>query len=176
MGDYDSAGTYGRGNVHACELLYKRHYPAVVRYAAGRVDPMIAEDIAQEAFMHYASAATTTSVAMPEAYLWRIVVNLCINWGTRKRLALLPLEEQYTTESRDDPEQRYLNSESQDELLGCLDRLGERQRAALVMWGVEKRSYKDIGTTMGVSDRAAEGLVARARERFRQTSIPREGR
>jgi RNA polymerase sigma factor (sigma-70 family) len=157
---------YRGGDAHAIEVFYRREWLRTVRAAARRVSEEGAEDIAQEAFIRFLRVVAIKEIDNPTGYLRRIVGNLCNDRLRMKSLALIPLEGT-TAALCEDPETVLTAQALRGEVKATLDQLKPKPRAALVLWGAEKRSYAQIGAMLGISDRAAEGVVARARRSFR---------
>jgi RNA polymerase sigma-70 factor (ECF subfamily) len=63
----------------------------------------------------------------------------------------------------DDPHARLARREQLKVLVGGLQGLPERQRAALVMHELEGRSHEEMAAGLGVSVGASKALVSRAR-------------
>jgi len=158
---------YRSGDAAAFEAVFRRHYQPVLRLATRRLNERTtAEEIAQESFIRLIAAATTRNISSPGAYVRQVAHNLCTDFLRSRRLALAPLNDVHP-----DPAPSPLDSQLTDQLREqvhmALERLKPKQRKALVLWGFEHRSYNEVGEALGVSQRAAEGLIARARQRFR---------
>jgi RNA polymerase sigma factor (sigma-70 family) len=99
-----------------------------------------------------------------EAYLRRTVVNLFTSQLRRRRLerAYLKREATRAAEVHDDPD-----VSSRDELWRALQRLPERQRAAVVLRYYEDRSEREVATTMRCSNAAAKSLIQRGTQALR---------
>jgi RNA polymerase sigma-70 factor, ECF subfamily len=149
------------------ETVFKRHYEDVRALAGRRIaDRATAEDIAQESFIRLLGAATNKRVTRPEAYVRQIAHHLCADYERSNGVALAPLTDVHL-DPAPTPLDAQLARELRGQVHGTLRRLRPKQQKALVLWGAERRSYQQVGTALGMSHRAAEGLIARARQRFR---------
>jgi RNA polymerase sigma-70 factor (ECF subfamily) len=162
-----SIATLQVADVAAFEATFQRHYEGVRDMASRRLaDRATAEDIAQESFIRLVGVAAGGKVTSPGAYVRQIARNLCSDHKRRKRLALRALQE-VDIDPAPNPLDAQLARELRRQVHSTLARLKPTQRKALLLWGVERRSYQEVGQALGLSQRGAEGMIARARRRFR---------
>jgi RNA polymerase sigma-70 factor, ECF subfamily len=131
-----------------------------------------ADDIAQETFLRVWSRAGQFDPAKGAVSTWvyRIVVNLCIDANRRHRLrrfigleaAADPLDPSPT------PETVIGARRELDRTTKALRGLPERQRRALMLRLVADQSTAEIAQTLSISSGAAEQLLVRARASLRQ--------
>lgn len=173
-----------RGDAHAFDEFFHEYYPKLYRFVRRRVpeDPSAAEDLAQGTLCR---ALESLRSYRGEAALFTWLCTLCRRemserWrGTQARAAAVPLAE-------DDPQIRAalesLLSGTADDPLASSDReqLREVVRAALdylpapygdiLEWKyLRDLSIAEIAVRLGRSPKAAESLLTRARESFRET-------
>lgn len=159
----------GEGGMHALGALVKRHQDLVrgVAYRfTGRWD--MADDIAQEAFLRvYRAAGSYKPTAAFSTFLYRIVVNLCLDYAKRPRLAAMPEEPAIAAEGVGGGE-----AMEQAERISAVRReiaaLPERQRMVLVMHRFERMNHAQIAESTGWSEGAVESLLVRAYAQLRQ--------
>jgi RNA polymerase sigma-70 factor (sigma-E family) len=146
--------------------LYARHAGAATGLAYLLTgDRFLAEDLAQEAFVRLAGRFRHLRDAGAfEAYLRRTVVNLFTSQLRRRRLerAFLKREAARVEPRHEDPD-----IASRDELWSAVQRLPERQRAAVVLRYYEDLSEREVALTMGCSGAAAKSLIARGMQALR---------
>jgi RNA polymerase sigma-70 factor (sigma-E family) len=146
--------------------LYARHAGAAMGLAYLLTgDRFLAEDLAQEAFVRLAGRFRHLRDAGAfEAYLRRTVVNLFTSQLRRRRLerAFLKREAARAVPRHEDPD-----IASRDELWSAVQRLPERQRAAVVLRYYEDLSEREVALTMGCSGAAAKSLIARGMQALR---------
>jgi RNA polymerase sigma-70 factor (ECF subfamily) len=159
----------GQGDQPAFQVLVQRHLQRSLdlarRITASASD---AEEIAQEAFLR---VWTTASRWRPEGaafrtWLYRIVVNLCLDRARRKPFA--PLED--AGDPRDpspDALARLEHAETQRRVGEAIALLPDRQRAALVLSYFDGLSNAEAATVLGVSVSGLEALLVRARRALR---------
>lgn len=172
--DADLLARSARGDRRAFDQIVTRYAPVALRIA-GRMaaDRQSAEDIAQEAMVRVWRRAGEFDArrARFSTWLYRIVVNLCIDSSRTPQPASLP-------EGLDpvDPAASAAEAMEVDQqraaLMRAIDELPSRQRAALVLVYDEGLSGAEAARVLGVSAKAVERLLARARARLRELLVP----
>lgn len=160
----------GQGDQPAFQLLVRRHLSRSIalarRMTASASD---AEEIAQEAFLRVWTSAPRwrPEGAAFRTWLYRIVVNLCLDRGRRKPFA--PLED---AGDPSDPAPDALALLEQQEtarrVAAAIEALPDRQRAALVLSYYEGLSNAEAAAVLGVSVSGLEALLVRARRGLRE--------
>lgn len=173
MTDYDSELMLraARGEMEPFQELFERHYARAVNIAYRSVgDRDMAEDLAMEAFARiYEARHTFRATAKFTTYLYRVVVNLCINAAKRSRLVRQDtLDDAAVSASPDsDPSTQLQRSELAHAVRLAVRALPENQRIALVLTRYEEMSYEEAAGAMGVSVGALESLLHRAKRSLR---------
>lgn len=169
----------------AFEELVRRYQGRLVRLFH-HIGPSaeVAEDLTQEVFLRiYRSRAKYEPGAKFATWIFTIAGNVARNaarsQGRRKEIA-----EADTRRSRDDSEgnlltkvaldasglmpARLVEGEERAELVRqAVDKLGERQRMALMLSRFENMSYVEIAEAMGLTSKAVKSLLSRARVNLR---------
>lgn len=135
-----------------------------------------AEDIAQEVFIkvwHHAKSFKGKSKF--STWLYRIVVNQCLNYRSKHKERLASLDE--IMEQGKTPESLKVEIEFERQrkskiMKRTIDDLSKRQRIALVLSKFEGKSYKEIAQIMGISLSAVESLIFRARGALKKKLLP----
>src|SRR5690348_2647892 len=145
--------------------MYRRHVPAVYRYALAVLGNQAdAEDATQQTFLS-AYRAWEQGERPRRAHNWLITIahNVCRERFRERsrRPAEVELEPEAVAASADE------RVETAD-LMAALGQLQFNQRAALVMRELEGRSYDEIASTLDVSHSAVETLLFRARRALRE--------
>jgi RNA polymerase sigma-70 factor (sigma-E family) len=141
------------------EEAYLRNAPGALRLAYFLTgDRELAEDLMQEAFVRVTGRMDHLRVPdRLDVYLRRTIVNLFTSQMRRRKLerAWLAREAaQPTTERGHDPALR-------DEMWRALQRLPDRQRAAIVLRFYEDLTERDAADLLGCSQSALNSLVVR---------------
>jgi RNA polymerase sigma-70 factor (ECF subfamily) len=166
-----------QGDENAFEQLVKKYEHAVFniiyRYT-GHYDDV--EDLAQEVFMKvWRHAKSFKGKSKFSTWLYRIVVNHCLNYKSKHRHTLVSLDEM--TEKEKIPESLVvevdLEQRQKAEIIRkAVEELPERQRIALLLSKLEDKSYKEIAAIMKISVSAVESLIFRAKEALKKKLIP----
>lgn len=168
-----------RGDHAAYRLLvdkYLRHAVTVAyRVLFNRGD---AEEVAQEAFLRvwqHAARWRADGGASFKTWLNRVVVNLCIDRKRRPTMAVLDDQPEPVDEDRATPYEARLASETSDRVALALQKLPERQRAAILLCFWEGESNIDAARALGVTVGALESLLIRAKRSLRDDLSPALG-
>jgi RNA polymerase sigma-70 factor, ECF subfamily len=157
------------GDTKAFDAIVERHGPFALRVARRLVaDRSLAEDVVQEAMIRAwtQSRQFNAGRARFTTWLYRIVMNLCIDHRRRKRPQ--PISEGFdpidpTAEVSDVIEA----DDMQITLARALDVLPGKQRAAMTLVYDEGLSGAEAARILGLSAKAVERLLARARALIR---------
>lgn len=158
------------GDRRAFDRIVVRYGPLALRLAA-RIAPdrESAEDIAQEAMVRIwrRAADFDASRARLTTWLYRIVVNLCID--LRRRPKPVPIPEGFDVA---DPTPGAAEAIEQGDrraaLARAMDELTVGQRAALTLVYDEGLTGAEAAAALGVTLKAVERLLARARAHLRE--------
>ena len=172
--DADLLAWSADGDRRAFDEIVTRHGPFALR-VAGRLiaDPLLAEDVVQEAMLRAWSQAGNFNPdrARFTTWLYRIVVNLCIDLCRRVRPEPLP-ESFDIVDPADGADTVMEADERQAALARALRDLPVRQRAAMTLVYDEGLSGAEAARVLGLSAKAVERLLARARDCLRQRLLP----
>jgi RNA polymerase sigma-70 factor (ECF subfamily) len=157
------------GDRRAFGEVVTRHGPFALRVAARLVaDTHTAEDLVQEAMVRAWSQAANFDPrrARFATWLYRIVVNLCIDY--RRRVQPEPLPDNFDpVDTAPTADEALAASQRRAALAKALGDLPVRQRAAMTLVYDEGLSGAEAGQILGVSTKAVERLLARARGTLR---------
>ena len=125
-----------------------------------------AEDVAQEAMMRLWRMAPDwhPGQARVSTWLYRVVMNLCLDIKRRKRGGMAALDD--VAEPVDpgaSAVERMQDGARRDALQDALMTLPERQRQAVVLRHIEELTNPEIAGIMEISARAVESLTARGK-------------
>jgi RNA polymerase sigma-70 factor (ECF subfamily) len=144
------------------ETLYHEHAQSVFRFAlhlSGDRDE--AADLTSEAFLRAWASSAPIRVATVRSYLFTIARHLYLQ-SLRRGRRRSPIEDTLPDPSPG-PEQVYETVHDLGVALSDLQRLGEADRAALVLRVVEDMPYGEIAATLGISLAATKVRIHRAR-------------
>jgi RNA polymerase sigma-70 factor (ECF subfamily) len=172
----------GRGDERAMETLYRTHVDAVFRFIYRRVGGNYedAEELTQETFLTVLGLAASFE-GRSSVFVWLCgIAKLRIGDFYRKRARvkripasmLVSLDEALPGAKGVDALERVEASLMVDRLAR---ELSEDEREAFMMRHVEGLSLDEIGELLGKSERAAEGLIYRAKTKLRQAICDWQG-
>ena len=141
------------GDEEAFRVLFETHkdrvYSIALRYAG---DSAAAMDIAQETFLKLLSNIRQfRGDASFESWLYRLVVNSCLDYHRRRRRFLPLLEEALDVfrAPREDALHDLLREEQEERVQQVVAQLPEEQRIVIVLRYTEGLSYEDIADLLG---------------------------
>ncbi len=168
----------GQGDNRAFTLLVGRHLPRVVgtawRMTGNRAD---GEEVAQEAFARvWVNAAKWLSAEEGgtgkfSTWLYRVVMNLCIDRRRRPRTEALDTVLESGPEMADEAEgaaEGMARRQLAAEVAKAVVALPERQRMAIVLCVYEEVSNVEAARIMSLSVGAVESLLVRARKGLKE--------
>jgi RNA polymerase sigma-70 factor (ECF subfamily) len=151
------------GDMTAFAQIVRRHqgmaWSVAYRFTGNRTD---AEDIAQEAFLRLLGAAERyRPISSFRTFFSRIITHLCLDFAGKKRGKTADLAEFPATGPSGDATASA--SDRAAAVLRALAVLPANQRAAMVLRYYEDLGYREIADTLGITEKAVERLLARAR-------------
>ena len=136
----------------------------------GRRD--LAEDISQEAFLRvYHSAKRYRPEAKFTTWLYRIVVNLCLDEKRKAKRTSIGLPEysgHLESKSENNPVAIIETEERKNAVWQAMEKLNERERIAVVLHRFHGLSHAEVASTTGWSQSAVESLLVRSYQKLRK--------
>ena len=127
-------------------------------------DWQVAEDLAQDAFLHAIEKSDTYHAwGSFEGWLRKIAVNEALMY-LRNRPEMVEMEEKMAVaDEPDDNSQELQVAFTQEELLEAISKLAVKQRTVFNLYAVEHYSHAKIAETLGISVANSKVLLSRAR-------------
>jgi RNA polymerase sigma-70 factor (ECF subfamily) len=176
---------FREGDESAFATLVRRYQDRVLglayRYLGDRV---AAEDLAQEAFLRvYKARERYEPRARFSTWLYRIVVNLCLNelrWRKGKKAVALAVVTETSSnlnidmedEEEPEPHETLEKMELAERLKEIIARLPDNQRIAILLNKYEGLSYQEVAEAMDLSVMAVKSLLTRARVKIKERLLP----
>ena len=164
------------GDVQALRELYKMHgervYNTALTYLQNATD---AEEVSQDVFTKvWRSAAGFKAESQVTTWLYRIVVNTSLTaLKKRQRRSIFgTIQASHDPPDFHHPEVKMEEREENKALFSAIYRLPDRQKTAFVLSYVEELPRQQVAEVMGLSLKAIEGLLMRAKKRLRITLRP----
>ncbi len=158
-----------RGDTTALTVLIRRHQSRILSFAYRMLgDWDQAEDVAQEVFIRiYRSAGRYHGKSRFTTWLYRVVVNLCLDHRRRQRPSV-PIEDlDSTIESTRTPDP-LVQDETAVAIRQAISELNERQRTVILLHRFEGQTHAQISEITGWSQSAVESLLVRAYDSLRK--------
>jgi RNA polymerase sigma-70 factor, ECF subfamily len=171
--DHDLMARTAQGDGRAFRILAERHAGhahGLARRILG--NEALAEDIVQDALLRvWTHAPRWRPEAAFRTWLYRIVVNLCLN--AKRRTADRPLPEGEHVADPAPAADAQLEARERDRLLAlAVGALPERQRAATVLSYQEGLSNAEVAAVLDTSVSSVETLLVRAKRTLRAALDP----
>ncbi|NGZ95541.1 MAG: RNA polymerase subunit sigma-24 [Nitrospira sp. WS110] len=160
------------------DTLYRDHVDLVYRFAHRLCgEPEAAKDLVQETFLNaYRGFEKFRGDAQVSTWLYTIASRACLRMRRRRKGAPereLSLEEFVPTSEGEfrlqipidglSPEEALQNKQLRDALDTAIDQLPKKYKMVLVLRDMEGLSAKEVGTIMGLNERAVKSRLHRAR-------------
>ena len=177
------------GDERSFELLLQRYRTPLVNFLFRMVRAREeAEDLAQEVFLRvYRARKDYVPSAKFTTWLFRIATNLALNSvrDNRHQRMEISLDAPVTVDSEDGDEktmdiaekhpniEQYLVEEARKKMIRhAIDKLPEKQRAAVLLHKYQELDYGDIAKILECSESALKSLLFRAYETLRVELAP----
>jgi len=154
----------------AIEVLYAQHHGEIYAYLMRMLrEPELAADLTQDTFVKaYRAYGSLEDRTHARAWLYQIAHRVALDeLRRRKIIRFFP----WTGESRGSApsaERLVMDVQLSGDLQRALERIPERQRAALLLAELHDLTGLELASALGVSHVAARALLTRARESLRQ--------
>ena len=170
--DRDLIERFRNGDLSGFEALIRKYQDRVYNLCRYMVrDPQDAQEAAQDVFLKaYKGMKGFRPDASIYTWLYRIAVNTCLDYKRKSRRDTLrkqPLTVDLpSTEPL--PAELYNSREISESIQVALQKLPEKQRAAIVLREIEGLSYEAVAEVLHTSVGTVKSRISRAREQLRQ--------
>jgi RNA polymerase sigma-70 factor (ECF subfamily) len=173
MADEELVARIARGDGGALDVLIRRHEASALQVAFRFLGDLAeAEEVVQETFLRvYRHAAKYKPSAQFRAWMFRILTNLCRD-ARKKSKPLYCDEVPDLADTLTGPEESLARKRRQQALARAIRELPENQRFALLFSAYEGLSYRETAAILGISAKAVESLLVRARRTLRHQLGP----
>ncbi len=152
------------------EELFAKHQNEIYAYLLRMLrDPDLAADLTQDAFVKaYKAYDALEKPENARAWLYQIAHRVALDDLRRRRIVrFVPLVGE-ARNSAPSAEHLVMDARLSGDLQHALEKIPERQRAALLLAELHDMTGLELAATLGVSHVAARALLTRARESLRQ--------
>ncbi|MCH7657935.1 MAG: sigma-70 family RNA polymerase sigma factor [Bacteroidetes bacterium] len=146
-------------------LYFKAMYNASLRIVN---DSTEAEDIMQDAFLAaFEKIDSYEGKVSFGAWLKKIVINKSLDYVRKKRVDLIPIEEQkYRIEYTNNTENDKVSEASIEDIKRCINQLANGYRIVLSLYLIEGYDHEEIGQILGISGSTSRSQFTRARKKL----------
>jgi RNA polymerase sigma-70 factor, ECF subfamily len=166
------------GDTEAFGQLYSKYSRTAFVFAQGMIrNRSRAEELVHDAFMHiYKARARYTPRARFSTYLYRVMLNSCLNERRRRDLEHTVPEDgrPVADDSVPSAEAHVTGRDTLRKVQSVLKELPANQRNALLLARCEGLDYREVAEQLGVSQYAVKSLVFRATRTLRERCNPAE--
>ena len=166
--DHDLMARTAQGDGRAFQTLARRHAGGALRLARRILgSEALAEEVVQDALLRvWINAPRWRPEAAFRTWLYRIVVNLCLN--AKRRAGDLPLEAaDHVADPAPGAEAQLEARERDAAVAAAVAALPARQRAAIVLTYQEGLSNAEVAVVLDASVSSVETLLVRAKRALR---------
>lgn len=152
--------------------LLSRHIDALHRYAVRLShSTSLADDLVQDTWLNVWQKARQydPKKASLSTWLHRLLHNRFIDWQRKQKPQVNDEVLQQISDPSSTPEQLYDSEQGWQGLQRELAELPDNQRAAVILTHLQGLSTKEMAQVLGLSPRAAESSLARARRTLRES-------
>jgi RNA polymerase sigma-70 factor, ECF subfamily len=152
--DADLVAACVAGDKAAFDVLVERHrrqvYQVCYRFAGNHED---ASDLAQDAFLRaYRALRTFKGNSAFATWLYRVAVNVCLNWKAGRQLPTEPIHDREFTDAAADPADRQaVRNENAAAVRAAIARLPAKQRATMILRAYQELPHEQIAAILGSS-------------------------
>ena len=152
------------------EVLFRRHYPGLVRLAFVMVgDREAAEDAVQDAFVAmHRNWRKLRDPHAAEAYLRSAVLNRCRSWVRRQVSRRAPRPLMLVRELHESPEDTTVSRDEAGSLVMAMRRLARRQREVLACRYVLELSVAETAALLEISEGSVKAHAHRGLHKLQQ--------
>ena len=158
------------GDRNAQNELYKLYVNAMYNICRRMLcDTEEAKDILQDSFVDaFSRIKTLKNEVTFSAWLKRIVVNNCINYLKKKRLATVNWDELVEKPEENSDNEIDFRKEEIQKVLQALDKISEGCRLVLNLYIFEGYDHKEIGQILNISESASKAQYSKAKAKIRK--------
>ncbi len=152
------------------ETLFAKHQGEIFAYLMRMMrDPEVAADMTQDAFIKaYKNYETLEKPENARAWLYQIAHRVALDEIRRRKIIRFFPWTGESYGSAPSAEHLVMDSHLSGDMQRALERIPERQRAALLLAELHDLTGLELASALGVSHVAARALLTRARESLRQ--------
>ena len=172
--DEELMAAIAEGDGQAFRLLINRYQAPLLRFVARLLsNETMAEDVVQATFLAvWRNAENWEPKAKLSTWLFTIARRRAIDVARQRKVTLDP-EEVILVDTSPKPDRQLATQQTRNAVQAAIDRLPERQKAAILLVHHEGLSGAEASQVLDVTGEALESLLARGRRTLKAALAPR---
>lgn len=168
-----------KGDMAAFEKLFAIYFPRLNNYAKSIIkESSTSEDIVQEAFITLWNKRNELEIPKPEAFLYRIVRNRCIDYIRHVRVVQnkmisidesQPVDELYSFDLTGNEPVLLIAQELNDQIESVFNQLPEKCREVFTLSRIDGLKNREIAERLNISIKNVERHISRAMKSFKES-------
>ena len=160
-------------NEHDVIKFYQEYSPRILRYLKKYLPIDEAKEILNDVFLEAVdSMPTLQKQTNLQAWLYKIAHNKVVDFYRKKKIKTLLLSHipflEVIAQKIYEPEFQYEKNKMRDAIQSALRSLSQKYRTILQLHYEQEKSIKEIALILDISPKAAESLLFRARQKFKE--------
>jgi len=134
-------------------------------YKCGDAD--LSEDLTQDAFMKLWQNCKEVNLDTAKGYVFTIAKNRLMNQFSHEKVKLKFTQRDHKVYTNESPAFILEQKELEQQLNRAISELPEKQRVAFLLSRIDKKTYKEIASILGISKQAVEKRIYNALDKLR---------
>ncbi len=130
----------------------------------------LSKDLTQEAFTRLWKNCQSVMLDSAKGYVFKVANNLLINEYNHQKVVLKFQKEPINSQTNESPQYLLEEKELKAALEAAIAALPEKQRVVFLMSRIDRKTYKEIAETLGISKQAVEKRMYNALDALREVS------
>jgi len=156
------------GNMKAFECLFNKYHKKAFNISfktTGSTE--MAEDIVMDAFLKIYTSHFRIKSGF-SSYFYKIVINMSINHIKKSKKILTDIDFELFVSNLNEPSEEFFKKEHIKKAWKALNSIPISQKTAFILIKYEEMTYKETAEIMGISVKALESLMTRAKENLKK--------
>ena len=133
-------------------------------------NPNLSKDLTQEAFTRLWQNCQAVMLNTAKGYVFKIANNLLIKEYQHQQVVLKFQQKTPSNQTNENPEYLLEEKEIKAELEAAIAALPEKQRVVFLLSRIDKKTYREIASILGISKQAVEKRMYNALDTLRRVS------
>jgi len=150
-------------------LVFKEYFDTLYKFLYFKCgNGAQAEDLTQEAFSRLWKNCSQVAFDTAKGYVFKTANNLLLNIYEHQKVKLKFIQKPHKDRSLEDGQYLLEEEELRTQIENAISALPEKQRVAFLLSRIEKKTYKEIASILGISKQAVEKRIYNALDTLRK--------